>query len=315
MGRMLHRKQGVPVSGAMDALSARLANIALGNEDNAAVIEFTYANAAFEAESDLLIAFSGDGADLKAGKQALLADRPVFVPAGTSISLTNNPQGSRTYLAVAGGWDVPEALGSRSTYITAAIGGFYGRALEAGDQLKSRDSLTLTGSGIYKRLQGKEINFPKWSIAHALFLPEERKIIRVVQAHEFAWFKSNSIFDFFSSPYILSSKCNRMGYQLAGKAIERLADDELLSTAVAPGTIQVTNNGSLVILMADCQTTGGYPRIAQVAAVDLPLCGQLKPGDAISFTKISGREAEMLYIGREKQLQQIKQAVSYKVLV
>jgi antagonist of KipI len=109
-------------------------------------------------------------------------------------------------------------------------------------------------------------------------------------------------------------RSNRMGYHLEGAAINRIVKEELLSTAVTPGTIQVTGNGSMIMLMADCQTTGGYPRIAQVAAVDMPLCGQLKPGDAIYFREITFDEAEILYIEREKQLHKLSIAVKNKFL-
>jgi antagonist of KipI len=104
-----------------------------------------------------------------------------------------------------------------------------------------------------------------------------------------------------------------MGYRLEGLPIKRSVSDELLSTAVTQGTIQVTGNGEPVLLMADCQTTGGYPRIAQVAAVDLPFCGQLKPGDSIYFKEISHYEAEMLYLEREQELQKLRIAISEKV--
>lgn len=103
-----------------------------------------------------------------------------------------------------------------------------------------------------------------------------------------------------------------MGYHLEGAPLERLKKDELLSTAVSPGTIQVTGNGSMVLLMADCQTTGGYPRIGQVAAVDMPLCGQLKTADQIYFKEISAREAEALYIEQEQQLHQLTAAIKNK---
>jgi antagonist of KipI len=105
-----------------------------------------------------------------------------------------------------------------------------------------------------------------------------------------------------------------MGYHLQGPAIERLNKSELLSTAVTPGTIQVTGNGDMILLMADCQTTGGYPRIAQVAAVDLPLCGQLKPGDEVYFKEISYTEAEKLYIEQQIHLRQIVATIALKYL-
>ena len=314
MGRYLYLSQAVPISGPMDTLSARIANKALYNEDNAAVIEFTYANAEFVAETDSLIAYAGDGAILKHNDKELPAGRPVFIPCGTKIRLTNNNLGSRTYLAIAGGWDVPEILGSRSTYLIAALGGLQGRTLQVNDILSSIEQLNPVTQSILISLTGDNIAYTDWSLTRQRLLPADRKTIRVIPGREYNWFESKSIAGFLSTPHTLSLRSNRMGYHLEGAVIERAIKDELLSTAVAPGTIQVTGNGSLVILMVDCQTTGGYPRIAQVAAVDLPLCGQLKPGDGIYFKEISHSEAEMLYIEREKQLQRLGNAVKNRFL-
>lgn len=311
-GRLLYLSQAVPVSGCMDRLSGRLANLALGNDDNSAVIEFTYANAEFMAETDLLVAYAGDGAVLSLAIGDIPAERPVFIPAGTSIKLKNDPLGSRTYLAIAGGWDVPEVLGSRSTYLTAAIGGLQGRALKAGDELNSIEKLTPTSKKILAHLQSDTPNYTDWSLARQLLLPANRKIIRVVMGNESSWFDSTSINSFLTTPHTLSLRSNRMGYHLEGAVINRVVKNELLSTAVTPGTIQVTNNGGMVLLMPDCQTTGGYPRIAQVASVDMSLCGQLKPGDKINFKEITRHEAEMLYIQHEKQLLQLANTVTNK---
>lgn len=305
MGRWAYLSQGVPISGAMDTLSARIANLAVGNTIHATVIEFTYADSAFQAETDILIAYSGDGAILKVGSLQLPPDRPLFIPSGSRIQLTNNPIGSRTYLAVAGGWEVAEVLGSRSTYLTAALGGYQGRALQSHDIVHAHNKLSEVTKAIHNHLQGSNINYPRWGIARLLLLPAERKTIHVVPAQEFTWFDGQSLVNLLSNPYTVTRKANRMGYQLEGLPVQQLVKRELLSTAVAPGTIQVTGAGGLVLLMADCQTTGGYPRIAQVAAVDMPLCAQLKPGDHIHFKEISRSDAEKLYIHRENQLNKL----------
>jgi antagonist of KipI len=289
----------------MDTLSARIANKALGNDDNAAVIEFTYADAVFKAETDILIAYSGDGAILTVNDQKSPSDRPLFIPAKSIIELENNPKGGRTYVSVAGGWDVPEVLGSRSTYLTANMGGV---ALKAGDVLNCIDQ----PEHLFDNLKSDRVNYPKWSIARSLLLPVDRKTIRVVPGQELTWFSGSSIAELLTTSYTIGINSNRMGYHLDGTAIDRVKKEELLSTAVTPGTIQVTGNGNMVLLMADCQTTGGYPRIAQVAAVDLPLCAQLKPGDKIFFDQISRHEAEMLYIEHEQQLRQLTIAVQSK---
>lgn len=314
LGRYEYLSQAVPISGAMDTLAARIANKAVGNEDDKAVIELTYADIKFKADTDILIAYSGDGAILKFKNQIIPADRPVFIPAKTVLDFVHNSAGSRTYLSVSGGWDVPLILGSRSTFLTGNFGGFLGRQILQADVLSSSGQLSFNAVNMLDRLKSKTINYPNWSIARRLFLSADKKIIRVVPAQEFTWFDGRSIVDFLSAPYTLSAQSNRMGYRLEGLAINRIVKEELLSTVVTPGTIQVTGSGSMILLMADCQTTGGYPRIAQVAAVDLPLCAQLKPGDQIYFKEISRHEAEMLYLEREQVLQKLSVAIKSKTL-
>jgi antagonist of KipI len=176
----------------------------------------------------------------------------------------------------------------------------------------STGNFSAVTKNILEASKNKEVFYPDWSVGRGYLLPVNRKRIRVMPGREFTWFDGRSIIDFLSEPYMLSVNSNRMGYHLQGTAITRLVKEELLSTAVTPGTIQVTGSGNMVLLMADCQTTGGYPRIAQVAAVDLPLCGQLKPGDTIYFEEIGRHEAEMLYIEREKELQQTAYGIKHK---
>lgn len=314
MGRTAGLPMAVPVSGVMDAYSARIANKAVGNAGEDAVIEFTYGGAVLEVETDILIACAGGGACLGIDKQMLPSGKPLFIPAGTIINLLNKPGGCRTYLAVAGGWNVPDVLGSKSTCLVAGFGGFEGRALQPGDVLSASSNLSALSQKILNSLKGTVVNCPKWQIPGRDASSSEHKIIRVIRGHESGWFDGQSVGGFFAEPYKLSLKSNRMGYHLEGPLMARSNKQELLSTAVTPGTIQVTGNGNLVLLMADCQTTGGYPRIAQVASVDIPLCGQLQPGDELYFNEISWNEAERLYIEQEKQLHQLSATIGNKYL-
>jgi len=304
-GRHAYLSQGVPVSGAMDTLSARIANQALGNDPHAAVIEFTYGGAVFHAVTDLLIAYSGDGASLEVESQHLPPDRPIFVPGGTEIRLADTSKGCYTYLAVAGGWNIPEVLESRSTYMPAGIGGLQGRALRRGDVLQAADATSAMTKQLFGRLTGGAVNYPKWGIARWLLLPANRKVICVIPAQEFTWFEGLSVVNFLSDSFRITTQSNRMGYRMEGPPIRNYAKRELLSTAVVPGTIQVTGDGNLILLMADSQTTGGYPRIAQVVAVHMPLCAQLRPGDEIYFKEISRNDAEKLYVQQEKLLKRL----------
>lgn len=314
MGRYRYLSQAVPVSGAMDELAHRLANKAVGNDDNNATIEFTYADASFKTETPVLISYSGDGAFLVYNNELMPAEKPLFFPAGSVIKLIHNEIGVRTYLAIAGGWDVPDVMESKSTYLTAAFGGFKGRALQKADVLISGTLLSEVSNGILNHLIERSLTYPNWRISRESLLPENRQTIRVVLANEISWFDATSIISFLTNSYTINRRSNRMGYHLLGKPLVRKVKKELLSTAVTPGVIQVTGSGDLVILMADCQTTGGYPRIAHVAAVDLPLCAQLKPGETIHFSEISRDEAETLYLEREHDLSLITTAIGLKYI-
>ena len=312
LGRMAHLAEAVPVSGAMDWLSAAIANIACGNDINSAIIEFTYADAVFTMDTDVLIAYSGDGAFLNTNDDILPAGKAIYVPAGTTITLTPNPEGCRTYLAIAGGWDVPIVMGSRSTCLVAGFGGYNGRILKKGDLLTGCAEVTAVTKKIIESLRGNNIKFANWRVAREMFLPADLKTIRAVPGPEFTRFSATSILNFLFLPYTLTADSNRMGYRLQGEQITTTNRKELISTAVTPGTIQISGDGAPILLMADCQTTGGYPRIAQVAAVDMPLCAQLKPGDEIFFREISRHEAEMLYLERQEELKQLQEAIRVK---
>jgi antagonist of KipI len=314
MGRWGYLSQAVPVSGPMDSLSARISNIALGNYEEAPVIEFTYATAEFTVDVPVLLAYAGDGAFLKCGEQLLPANRPIFLSGRQAILLQNNNKGSRTYLAIAGGFDVPAVLGSCSTYLPAAIGGLNGSTLQTGDVLKGTDSLTALNKAFLSNLSGRDIAYPNWSVSKKSLGFDHVNVIRVVLGPESSWFNAASIETIFNTAFTMSLQSNRMGYRLEGSKMQRVNPSELLSTAVTPGTIQVTGNGDLILLMADCQTTGGYPRIAQVASVDLPKCGQLKPGNQLIFKEISRTDAEMLYIEREQNLLKLKAALNARFL-
>ncbi|WP_207421051.1 biotin-dependent carboxyltransferase family protein [Desertivirga brevis] len=311
LGRLQHLAEAVPVSGAMDQLSCRIANIVLGNDENAPVIEFTYHGAELYAETDLLISFSGEGAVLHAEGINLPSDRPIFLPATTRFSLAPG-QGCRSYLAVIGGWNVPTVLGSASTYLTAEFGGLHGRNLKENDLIVSSELFTPINRNILNRYIADKINYLNWSASKNSFLPTWRKAVRVIPGKEFTWFSAESLLGFLSEPFTVNVRSDRMAYQLEGSPITRNKPEELISTAVAPGTIQVTGDGKLMLLMADCQTTGGYPRIAQVASVDLAICAQLKPGDEVFFEDISRKEAEKLYLKQEQNFKELKASIANK---
>lgn len=313
LGRPDFLSQGVPLAGAMDSHAAKLANIAIGNALNDAIIEFTYGNASFSCETDLLLAYAGNGAKLVASDKQLPVQRAIFVPAGTIIKLINNDPGARTYLAIAGGITVPKILGSRSTYIPADFGGMHGRALKKDDLIDANGSLSETSAYLLISLYGEQIKYPSWGISKALIPPAEKGLIRIFKGRETNWFIEESLQKLLSEPFSVSLQSNRMGIHLKGPLMQRNRQQELLSTAVTAGTLQVTGSGEIILLMADCQTTGGYPRIAQVASVDLRHCAQLKPNDKIHFKIIDFEEAEQLYLEQEQNISKLALAIKVKI--
>lgn len=215
LGRTGFLSQAVPVSGAMDTYSARIANKCLGNEDEAAVIEFTLSGAEFTADTDLLIAFAGGGSVPQTAGRDLPLNRPLYIPAGTQIRLGNGDNGSRIYLAVAGGWDVPVVLGSRSTFLTAGFGGLEGRALQPGDVLQN-GSLSALAEKILASLKNEEMNYARWSLLPGRLPESNGSDIRIIPGPEFNWFDHRSIIYILTKSFTISNKNNRMGYQLEG---------------------------------------------------------------------------------------------------
>jgi antagonist of KipI len=313
-GRRGYQAEGVPVSGSMDTNSMRLANILCGNEQGSVVLETTLHGAEWLVEEEQLIAFSGGGSSLFINNQAAPFNRSIRVKASSLLSLKPNRTGCRTYLAVAGGFKARTDLKSGSTYKTASLGGHEGRALNSGDLLewhheKSDLSEEIMGS---LRLNGFDYKAANWSVNFNK--PAKEKMIRVFQGPEWDWFDDSIKEKLYKFSFGISNQSDRMGYRLTGSPLTLLQKRELISTAVCSGTIQVTHEGNLVLLMADAQTTGGYPRIAMVAMVDLPICAQLRPEDRFNFIEISTGRAEDLYLEREKSLQQIQSAINLKFL-
>jgi antagonist of KipI len=311
-GRWGSQRLGVPVSGAMDDFAFRMANLLVGNETCTACIEFAMGGATLVLEDSLLVAFCGKGMEIWVQGETVPLWRTALMPAGTEIKLKPVSRGSRIYMAIAGGFDVPPVLGSRSTYEPAQLGGYMGRALLANDRLPSSASLSAVSHRIINSLvkEKPELSLANWTVDFRHFPDYSDDFVRMIRGAEWEWFTDDAKKIFFGSGFTLSVQSNRMGFRMLGKPLTVKNTTELASTAVCKGTMQVTPDGSLILLMSDCQTTGGYPRIAQVAAVDLPICAQLRPNDTVAFTEVSMAEAEQLLLDREHELQQVQQNIS-----
>jgi antagonist of KipI len=316
LGRFGFQKDGVIVSGAMDQFAHRIANILVGNEESEGTLEMTLIGPTLAFEEDALIAICGGEFEASIDGHEVPLWRPILVKQGSVLTIGHCRVGCRAYLAVAGGFHLPKVMNSQSTYLLARIGGFQGRALEKGDVLllrepgRKRDSLLF-----HKKTTVLPFIAMSWGISFELraYFYESPKTVRVFHGAQFADFTMQSQEQFLTQPYKVTPQSNRMGYRLDGPSLKRKQSTEMVSEAVTFGTVQVPAEGKPIVLMADRQTTGGYPKIAQVIAVDLPVLAQTRAGEQIVFRNISFEEAQRLYLQREFELKQCKKAIISKM--
>ena len=284
-GRPGYRAQGLPVGGAADAVALRLANLLVGNAEDAAALEFTLVGPELRVTTDVVVALAG------AEFPGLPRWKPVRLKAGTSIDLGSAPRGCRGCLAVAGGIDVPVVLGSRSTFVRAALGGFGGRALRAGDRVPI--------TPVPRRFRDG------WRIDERI-LPVDatEHVLHYVPGAQAAEFRVSD-----SAAFRVRSQSDRMGVRLEGEPWRRGSQVELPSGPVVPGTIQVPPDGQPIVLLADAQTLGGYPQFGHVIAADLPRAGQLRPGDQIRFVAVDLAEAHARLARHEQAFALLRQGL------
>jgi len=282
-GRAGWRAFGVQVGGAMDSVAHQIANALVGNAPHAATIECTMGGLQVQFNKEVDIAMAGGGAAFINGNEVDSCRRHT-VYKNDLLEIKFTPPGLRSYLAVRGGFASELVMGSKSMSPIVGIG----------SPLKKNAGLWFDRDFCAKTT--KKVNhFTLPSI-------DSPTIIRVCQGPEYQRMTTESRRKFYTQPFVLSNRCDRMGYHLQAEPLSLNDSGEMLSTAVTKGTIQLTPNGQLILLMSDCQTTGGYPRVGQVAAVDLPLAAQLIPGATISFKSISFAEAETLYIQQQQMI-------------
>ena len=315
LGRPGRQTFGVPVGGAMDSTSLRVANWLVGNDDGAAALECTLVGPTLLFTADALVACFGGGFTLQIDSEQAPAGKPIRVRKGVEISLRASHAGCRGYLAVAGGIDVPAVIGSRGTYLRAGVGGFEGRALRLDDCL----AIAAPSPAARRLLQelsaqaaGRPWQAPAWGAAADILHDEASMPIRVLLGAQFAALTPPSRLAFFSAAFAVTPQSDRMGFRLGGPALSLDGPREMLSTAVCPGTIQLPPAGQPILLMADAAPTGGYPVIAHVASVDLPRVAQRKPGDLLYFQEISLDTAQSLYRAAAAELQTLKAGIELK---
>lgn len=287
LGRWGHQAIGVPVAGPMDTVSHRLANLLVGNASDAAALEVTLIGPELVFDVASTIAICGADFDVTVNGQPVSGGCSMAVDAGAVLHFGRRRAGARAYLAVAGGVQVPPVLGSRATHLVSGMGGYGGRALAAGDWLPI---VQASKPGAVRR--GTAFTLPAGNRAR----------LRVLPGPQVEWFEPAALQTLTSVSFRISPRSNRMGYRLEGPPLARLRNDEPISEPLAFGALQIPPAGEPILLMADRQTAGGYPKLASVIAADLPLAGQLAPGDFVEFAICSRAESAAALIARERPL-------------
>jgi len=309
-GRMGHQPLGVSVVGAMDQRAHRLANTLVGNLEDTATLEITLTGPTLQFTQACCIAICGADLSPSIHGKPIAMNRPLIVRAQDELHFGARRRGTRAYLAVHGGFDIPEVLGSQSTYLRSHFGGWHGRALKRGDEIPLKHPLKdISHDGKGLDALAKAL----WDIR--LYLPgviadSTRARIRLIKGAQWEEFTPESREALLTHPFRISPDSERMGYRLQGPDILMTQPRQMISEATTFGTIQVPAGGQPIVLMADRQTTGGYPKIAYVATVDLPLLAQMGPGDMVQFEIVSLETAQALDTARTRAFVDLAQALA-----
>lgn len=297
-GRTGAQRDGVVVCGAMDEASHRIANALVGNPDDAATLEVTMIGPSLRFEVEARIAICGADLAPRLDGEPVARDRALLVKPGEQLDFGRRVVGMRAYLAVRGGFDVPCLIGSRSTYLRGGFGGHEGRALRKGDVLRigPHGASNVAASPAAPSPDAATLA----AVVTALPADDATLTLRVTRGRQWHRFDEAALALFTSAEYRLSPQSDRMGYRLTGPALGLHAPFEMISEAVAFGSVQVPPNGAPIVLMADRQTSGGYPKIADVVSVDLPSLAQAMPGQRLRFEVVTLDAAQALYLAREQ---------------
>ena len=307
MGRYGWQHLGINPTGCMDKLSAQRANILVGNKPGDAVLELHFPSSELFFEIPVLIAITGADFSVHINGEEIPLSHPVLLSKFSIVQFRKLEKGARAYLAIKGSFNTPVWLDSFSTHIKAATGGFKGRALQKDDDIPLHDMPLLSAKS-----EGKEFHVLPWKaeMQKDELLPWE---VWVLPGNEWSTLTNESKEHFIDQRFIISNQSDRMGYQLKGDPLVSDNKEELISSAVNFGTIQLLPDGQLIILMADHQTTGGYPRIAHVISAHHSKLGQLHAGEIIRFKMTNIATAEELFMKQQQHLLQLQNACSFRL--
>jgi biotin-dependent carboxylase-like uncharacterized protein len=287
---------GIPVSGVLDAFAFQAANLLVGNLKNAAAMEITVMGPRLEIAVEADIAVTGAEIGMTLNDQPVAGWTSFSVKPGDILDIQQVRSGCRAYLAISGGIDVPEVMGSRSTYVGGKIGGYHGRVLKAGDVIKCGQAKRL--AGVRQTPADMIPSYPSEIVIRAIPGPQDdffREGLEII----------------FQSDFMVSTKADRMGYRLQGPKVELRSGmpKSIISEPTMPGGVQIPADEQPIILMVE-QTVGGYTKIVTVISVDLPKVAQATPGDSIRFEEISLETAHLLYQEQQKKIQDLEDRLS-----
>jgi len=310
LGRIGFRQFGVSSGGALDLHALRIANLLAGNDESAAGLEFTQGNIRFRFDDERVISWCGGDYDVCVGSHSIPLGHSSLVLAEDELSVSGPRQGWRGWLAVSGGIVVPPILGSRSTDLRANFGGLDGRTLRDGDELPLGEQSDFARS-LIDLLNERRVS--SWSSpAEWSSTAKTKPILRIVRGCDWDRFNASTHHALTSETFSVSPDSDRMGVRLNGPELYRNDEADLVSEAVAPGAVQVPPGGRPILLLGDCQTIGGYPKIAHVITIDLPVAAQLRPGDTVRFQEISLPEGHRLLFERAQELERFRIGLSLR---
>lgn len=296
IGRWGHQAEGVSVSQPMDPFSFRMGNAMLGNDDNAAALEVLLIGLTVVFDSPRCIAATGADLGLTINGAPAAPWRVHRVEPGDRAAFkAMGESGCRAYLCVSGGIDVPPVMGSRSTYVKGKLGGLEGRPLKAGDVLPLG------------------VPAADWQHTRDFICPEALRTgkranepLFTMDGPQIDAFSEKGIATLYNETYTVSREVDRMGYRLSGPEVERVKSADIVSDGIVAGSVQVPGNDLPIVMMADCQTTGGYTKIAVVSAWSIAQLAQKLPGETVRFQRVSEKEAADFLVSFEHTLRTLR---------
>lgn len=307
LGRYGYQQFGINPTGTIDKHAASIANILVGNDVNEPIIEMRFPAQSIFFEQPAMIALTGADFNATINGQSIPINHPVLISKYSTLQFHSLKNKSHCYLAIKGGMKIPEWLNSHSTNLKAEAGGFDGRRLLKDDVIELKDE-----SVDHKFSDKEDLKILPWK-ANEDFGIDETEGIMVIKGSEWDWLEESSKEKFLKNPFFISPNSDRMGYRLASEPLHSGIKTELVSSAVSFGTIQLLPDGQLIILMADHQTTGGYPRLGNIISAHLPMLAQMNAGDKIYFKFTDHQTAENLLLKQHNHLKQLEIACKLKL--